>query len=999
MRIKLFFGLLLSVLWGGKTKGQHNFASSPILISTGYSNYGQRNFLEAADLNGDGIPDLATTNGGGSNAVSLMMIDRNGNQIGMPHMLTTTTVGLYGIVLADFDSDGDNDVAVARENQGISVWLNNGTGSFSPEAVYNIPGPFITGVRVIRSIDYDEDGDLDIVTYVQETSPIAHKLVFFNNNGAGIFVFSVSKTIPDPFPFTIPPYNTMHDLAVGIFDVSTNKPEVLFTCAGSGSDNNVFRLYNLASPSPSVSCAIAVAGGYPLYNANTDIEVGDIDLDGITDIVIANKLFAQTRLFFIKGDGTGFFDISTPSNRCEVNTYSADTDCQVRLGDLDNDMDLDAILVVYTFSVHNIYAFQNNGSAPFSSIISPTPSYTSEMFVGNDLNTLTVADFNVDGILDLAFTDVPNATDVCILINTTTSASAPPDNNIVGDDQGSYLICRSDAVLKKTSNFTVEGWFRFRNPSVILDNQYFFYNGNIGASNGFGLYLSSSGSIFINASGTPINTGFILASTDNRWHHFAVVNDATGEWHFYLDGVKNTGNLGNAPVATPTTHTVFFKNDDNNLVAGSLRNASLQEFRFWRIALTQEIIREFMHAQVSKSHPKYFALDSYVPMDRTAGNGDIAYTISPFARHRVITMENLGSMQQDDSEVAPIGDGGSAVSVSGSADFNARPQVDILIDFDNTGTFPNGNIYISRIYDNMPDDFYPNNPALVYSKVFWVFRQYGGNPTFSPVDEIEIDIKEDQFRSGLYPILNTPSDPNPLAEAFKIFMRPIGVTSQSAWVQVGQGAGFGSVKARRPASTVNEFGRELVVGVDASILPVRLVSFSGKKINTTTNLLEWVTSFEFNNEVFEVEKSYDGKNFFKIGFVAGKDKATNLNKYEFRDVYGEASAYYRLTQKDRSGKKNYTQTIYISAENGRTLFAIHPNPASDRIQLRLPSLESIEWNLKLYDLQGNLLVAILGDQEKLEQKLNEKLPDLSKGVYIVNLSNGEVLWNSKLVKQ
>ncbi|MCS6795623.1 MAG: T9SS type A sorting domain-containing protein, partial [Raineya sp.] len=321
------------------------------------------------------------------------------------------------------------------------------------------------------------------------------------------------------------------------------------------------------------------------------------------------------------------------------------------------------------------------------------------------------------------------------------------------------------------------------------------------------------------------------------------------------------------------------------------------------------------------------------------------------------------------------------------------------IDFDNTGTFPNGNIYISRIYDNMPDDFYPNNPALVYSKVFWVFRQYGGNPTFSPVDEIEIDIKEDQFRSGLYPILNTPSDPNPLAEAFKIFMRPIGVTSQSAWVQVGQGAGFGSVKARRPASTVNEFGRELVVGVDASILPVRLVSFSGKKINTTTNLLEWVTSFEFNNEVFEVEKSYDGKNFFKIGFVAGKDKATNLNKYEFRDVYGEASAYYRLTQKDRSGKKNYTQTIYISAENGRTLFAIHPNPVSDRIQLRLPSLESIEWNLKLYDLQGNLLVAILGDQEKLEQKLNEKLPDLSKGVYIVNLSNGEVLWNSKLVKQ
>lgn len=662
---------------------------------------------------------------------------------------------------------------------------------------------------------------------------------------------------------------------------------------------------------------------------------------------------------------------------------------------MDNDSDLD--LLCSRRASTSSFPIWRNTMGSFSS----TFTLDTELPIIN-ATAIAVADFNTDGIPDVAVTRQVGD-NVWVVLNTSppTTAAPPPDNQILGDASGSYLIHRADAVLKKTTDFTVEGWFRFRTPGFIGDDQYFFYNGDINAPNGFGLYLQDgSGRLIIDASGTHINTGFILTSTDARWHHFAMVRDKSGQWHFYLDGVKNTGTLSSGAVVTPDRRTVFFKDDDNGTDNHSLRDAGLQEFRFWGTALDEKTIREWMHVQVNRTHPKYFTLVSYVPMDRNLGNGDIAFTINPFTFHRVIEIENLGSMDYFNGEVAPVGDGGSATSVSGSADFNQRPKVDILIDFDNAGTFPNGNIVISRVYDNMPDDFYPSITTLVYSKVFWVFRQYGGNTTFSDVDEIEIDIKEDQFRSGLYPILNTPSDPNPLAEAFKIFMRPIGNTDPSAWVQVGYGEGFGSVRARRPSSTVNEFGRELVVGVDVDILPVRLVSFTGRKINPSTNLLEWVTSFEFNNEVFEVEKSYDGKSFFKIGFVAGKEKATSLSKYEFRDVYPEASAYYRLSQKDRNGKKSYTQAIYIASENENSLFGIYPNPTTDKVQLRLPSEETmIQWELKLYDLQGNLHLSVQGNKAKLEEALSKKIPDLSRGLYAINLHNGEKLWSTKLVKK
>lgn len=94
-------------------------------------------------------------------------------------------------------------------------------------------------------------------------------------------------------------------------------------------------------------------------------------------------------------------------------------------------------------------------------------------------------------------------------------------------------------------------------------------------------------------------------------------------------------------------------------------------------------------------------------------------------------------------------------------------------------------------------------------------------------------------------------------------------------------------------------------------LPVQLITFNGNCIDKKA-MLNWITTSEFNNYGFYVEKSNDGNFWFSIGFVSGNLNSNTINQYSFIDQDPYSTTYYRLKQIDVDGNATYSDVIVLN---------------------------------------------------------------------------------------
>ncbi len=159
------------VVVGGFVSFQMTANDSLRLLQTREFSYEQGSFY-GNDFDGDGNIDYAFVAGGTDNYITHF---NNGhgqlNPSGLQRDPNDTRLA-EAVEGGDFDGDGDIDLAFASTNTisvmpmrlapDVSIYLNDGIGNFSPAR--RIPLPFNLPVRVVlRAIDLDRDGDLDLI--------------------------------------------------------------------------------------------------------------------------------------------------------------------------------------------------------------------------------------------------------------------------------------------------------------------------------------------------------------------------------------------------------------------------------------------------------------------------------------------------------------------------------------------------------------------------------------------------------------------------------------------------------------------------------------------------------------------------------------------------------------------------------------------------------------------------------------------------------------------
>ncbi len=136
-------------------------------------------------------------------------------------------------------------------------------------------------------------------------------------------------------------------------------------------------------------------------------------------------------------------------------------------------------------------------------------------------------------------------------------------------------------------------------------------------------------------------------------------------------------------------------------------------------------------------------------------------------------------------------------------------------------------------------------------------------------------------------------------------------------------------------------------------VPLKLVSFTGTLKNEKVNLY-WNTSYEFNIDHMEIERSTDAVSFTTLSNFTSKGTASSGASYSAVDLYPFAGLnFYRLKTIDLDGTISYSDILkFETAKKPINITQLYPNPVQDVLHIQVQSDKRQSVIAYVYDLSG-----------------------------------------------
>lgn len=371
--------------------------------------------IAVGDFNQDGKLDLAI--GAASDQSHVLVLIGKGDGTFKPPVQYSVTDEPVAVAIADLNHDGHLDLVVANGfSNTVSVLRGKGDGTFGLKTDYPV-GKY---PYAVTSVDLNGDGYADIATADQDGTAAV-----LLNNGDGTFgksvIYGVANPIGSAFGITAGPLKAGNKASLA---VATTSGTYILVNNGDGT----FKAgQDYEPPSSSVVLAdfdadgntdLAVAGGYideggsggvsiiagkddGTFATNTaylasisliDITLGDFYQDGIPDMAAVG--IDGRPLSLMRGQGEGVFGPPVVKGGSSMPGLGIDR-FAVAAGDFNGDGKTDLAMVTGSAVTQNLEILLGDGQGGLRvhAIYPMASGYSAQ---------LTLADFNNDGVLDIA---------------------------------------------------------------------------------------------------------------------------------------------------------------------------------------------------------------------------------------------------------------------------------------------------------------------------------------------------------------------------------------------------------------------------------------------------------------------------------------------------------------------------------------------------------------------------------------------------------------------
>jgi VCBS repeat-containing protein len=454
------------------------------LTSNLYSVQKNPTAMIAKDVNGDGKMDAVIVATGpnpfSTNENRICVLLGKGNGTFQAPLTIVTSDMIHSLVMDDFNGDGKQDLVVSIDNGSLNgavkVWLGNGTGTFQSPVEYPLlhslwaPASY-TNNNSLTSGDFNGDGFVDLAASMElSDNGAAHYTInVLLSNGNGTFQPAIDYTdFPiyadrseaDSFPLIAGDFNGdgKADLAAGglgshIVNVVMSSgdglaPSIRSNSIGAGAlamatgDLNGDGRADLVTANEGGFVSVFLANADGRFSRSTRFEhqlgrdefevplspylvqAGDVDGDHRPDLILSTSHL----LSVILSNGDGTFQPSIPSPS-PVFAFGSLT-----MGDFDGDQIPDLVGVYQGVSVNNLGIDFSGGaiSIMFGNGDGSFPTSRKLAISDEAPGKVVSADFNKDGKLDIASTDLNNG-EVAIRLGNGNGTFQPPLRFSVGD--------------------------------------------------------------------------------------------------------------------------------------------------------------------------------------------------------------------------------------------------------------------------------------------------------------------------------------------------------------------------------------------------------------------------------------------------------------------------------------------------------------------------------------------------------------------------------------